>query len=74
MDGELRRPVYVISGASNCDVSFRVGERYLVFGNGVTSGVFSTSMCAGTETVPQALEKLKRLRVLKKAYDQIGER
>lgn len=73
-DGAARRPVYILSGASNCDVPFQAGERYLVFAKGVTSGIFHTSICAGTATVPRALETLRRLRVLKKAYDEIGER
>ena len=53
--------VYVVQGGSNCSVSFKEGEEYIVFGKGAIYQVYSTSMCAGTTNIENRTKLIERL-------------
>ncbi|MEO6390774.1 MAG: carboxypeptidase regulatory-like domain-containing protein [Pyrinomonadaceae bacterium] len=56
--------VEIPSGASNCDLRFQLGERYLIYAERGEDGKFHTSVCAGSRSLDQADEDLAYLRNL----------
>ena len=52
------------TGNTSCDVSFAMGQSYLVYAHRLPNGQLSTSVCARTRPVGQASEDLRYLRSL----------
>lgn len=64
------REVYVAGDDSNCAVWMQVGKKYLVFAdNAKNSSLFLTSQCAGTVEATSASAALRKLQILKAAFD-----
>lgn len=67
--GNYRR-VYLIQENSDCDIYFKVGEKYLIFTVSATVLMHTTSRCHGT-TLSGATKVISKLRELKNETDAV---
>lgn len=62
--GAKSKTIDVVTGNSNCDFWFKLGERYLVYASHGTDGKIYTSKCSGTKSLDRSAEDLTFLRNL----------